>query len=119
MHATRCASSAPLGGTGKRAAERAERAETSWTHLVRRISPTISIILDVRCGGRFAPPGAAETGRKPAETGGNPLQKLCSTTVRISLSRFWGPLQPLRSKRLAEIAGNAEIPPAGHRTGRA
>jgi hypothetical protein len=59
-----------LGKTGKRAAERAQRAETACNNPAHWIRQQYQH-LDVRCGSRFAPLGMAETG-------GNSLQKLCS-----------------------------------------
>jgi hypothetical protein len=90
----------PLSETGKRAAERAERAELPAT--IRRVGFVNDINhLDVHCGSRFAPLGMVETG-------GN-RRKLPAKTLREKLSAVLlshprgAPQEPI-GVTLAEIA---------------
>jgi len=102
----------PLGETGKRAAERAQRAETPSKNPAYRIRQ------------RYQSSGvhAAATGlhrsawRKLAETGGNSLQKLCSRNCLVS-SKGWPPRADWRNA--CGNCGNCHLTHPGARASRA
>jgi hypothetical protein len=95
-HAGDCAGARPLGETAKRAAERAQRAETSNPSEIAAFSTT------ARGGGNR---------RKLAET---PCGDFARETVRIFPASLWGPLHWRSTSGVAEIA---EIPRVGRTTG--
>ena len=91
----------PLGETGKRAAERAERAETPCKN------PACGIRQRYQSSGVHAAAAGLRRSawRKLAETGGNSLQKLCSRNCPefCCLSQGVHPKEPI-GVTLAEIA---------------
>ena len=95
-HAGDCAGARPLGETAKRAAERAQRAETSNPSEMAAFATT------ARGGGNR---------RKLAET---PCKGFARETVRIFPASLWGPLDWRSTSGVAEIP---EIPRVGRTTG--